>query len=248
MINQTYTRLNMRIISYLTNLIFVLFFLHGCKKDDPEPTVSTVTDVEGNVYKTVQIGNQTWMAENLKTTKYNDNTPILMVTDTAQWSRLSSPAYSWYANDEKNKAKYGALYNWFTVSKSNICPSGWHVPSDTEWNGLELYLGVPAEEIDLWGWRGNSQGTQLKSSNDWTEPLNPNTNTTGFSALPGGYRHLHGTFNGLGVITIFWTSSDDSLNYKPKVAWYRRLDDFESKIYKATTAKTAGQYIRCLKD
>jgi uncharacterized protein (TIGR02145 family) len=242
------THLIMRSLTNLFFFFFVLSLFHACKKEDSEPAGTTVTDVEGNIYKTVIIGNQTWMTENLKTTKYNDNTPIANITDTAEWARTNSPALSWYSNDELNKAKYGALYNWFALSKNKLCPTGWHVPSDAEWNTLELYLGLPPEEIDLWGWRGTTQGAQLKSQTEWLDPSGVNTNTSGFSALPGGYRHLRGSFNALGVLTIFWTSTDDSLNNKPNVAWYRRLDDFENKIYKATTSKSAGQYIRCVKN
>jgi uncharacterized protein (TIGR02145 family) len=189
------------------------------------------------------------MTENLRTTKFNDNTPVPNVTDTTAWSKLTTPAFCFYRNDETYKSIYGLMYNWYTVKTKKLCPAGWHVATDAEYNTLELYLGVPPSEINLWGWRGNSQGTQLKSSSGWTDPVNTNTNASGFSALPGGYRQgSHGSYNGVGVITIFWTSTDDSANYKPNVAWYRRLDALEGKVYKATTGKNAGQYVRCIKN
>lgn len=223
----------------------LVFMAYGCEKDDK---VTTIADIEGNVYKTVTIGNQTWMAENLKTTKYLDNTLIPVVTDTTAWSGLITAACSWYRNDAANKAQYGVMYNWFAVQTGKLCPAGWHVPSDSDYNDLELYLGIKPSEVNVWGWRGTSQGAQLKGSAGWPDPVNSNTNTSGFSALPGGYRQgAHGTFNGLGLIAIFWTSTDDSFNNKPLVAWYRRLDGLENKVHKATTAKTGGHYIRCIK-
>ena len=238
----------MKCLTNATYVIAALFFLYGCEKDEETKKI-TVTDVEGNVYNTVTIGNQTWLAENLKTTKYNDNTFIPNVTDTLAWRTLTTAAYSWYRNNVSNKDVYGALYNWFAIKRNKLCPSGWHVATDADFNNLEIFLGVPTTQIGLWGWRGTIQGAQLKSSSGWSNPGNSNTNKSGFSALPGGYRQgSHGTFNGLGVITIFWTSTDDSINYKPNVAWYRRLDGIENKIYKATTGKTAGQYVRCIKN
>src|ERR1035437_5594775 len=118
----------------------------------------TLNDNDGNVYNTVKIGNQWWMAENLKTTKLNDNTAITNITVDATWagdSILLTPAYCWMSNDQATyKPLYGAMYNWFTVNTGNLCPAGWHVPTDGEFNTLELYLGIPSAQIDNWGWRG----------------------------------------------------------------------------------------------
>lgn len=237
----------MKNLTIILPLIYLLFLFPSCdKKDDPGEHLK---DVEGNLYKTIKIGDQIWMAENLKTTRLNDNTPIPFIADTTAWTQLKSPAYSFYRNEESYKSVYGNLYNWFAVKTNKLCPTGWHVATDADFNTLELFLGVPASEINLWGWRGNSQGVQMKSSSGWNDPANTKSNVSGFSALPGGYRQgTHGTFNGVGVITIFWTATDDSANYKPNVSWYRRLDALEGRIYKATTAKTAGQYIRCIKN
>ena len=105
-------------------------------------TGGTVTDIDGNVYHTVTIGTQTWMVENLKTTKYNDGTAIPLVTDSTAWLNLTTPGYCWYNNDAATyKNTYGALYNWFTVNTSKLAPSGWHVPTDAEWTTLITYLG-----------------------------------------------------------------------------------------------------------
>ncbi len=210
--------------------------------------ITPVTDIEGNVYKTVAIGTQVWMAENLKTTKYNDNADIPNVPDPALWNSITTPAYSWYNNDIANKDIYGALYNWFTVATGNLCPAGWHEPTDAEYNTMELYIGVPLADIDFYGWRGTDQGTQLKSTTGWDAGGN-GTNTRGFNVLPGGYlQWLQGEFFGLGTLTYFWSATDDAINGNPDVAWYRQLDGADTRISKMTTNKTGGKYVRCVKD
>ncbi len=184
--------------------------------------ITPVTDIQGNVYKTVVIGTQTWMAENLKTTRYNNNADIPNVTD-ATWSTITTPAYSWYGNNIDNKDIYGALYNWFTVATGNLCPAGWHEPTDAEFNTLEVYLGVPLANVNDWGWRGTDQGTQMKSTTGWDS--GNGTNISGFTALPGGYRQWNSAeFWGLGTLTYFWSATDDAINGNPTVAWYRQLD------------------------
>jgi uncharacterized protein (TIGR02145 family) len=185
------------------------------------------------------------MAENLKTTKYNDNKDIPYVTGNSAWINLTTPGYSWYDNDETvNKPNYGALYNWYTVLTGKLCPTGWHVPTDAEFNTLELFLGIPLAQIDLWGWRGTNEGANIKSETGWDAGGN-GTNTSGFSALPGGYRYgANGSFMGIGVISYWWSITEDGLD----VSWYRRLDGTNSAIYKATTSKKAGKYVRCVKD
>ncbi len=102
------------------------------------------------------------MAENLRTTKLNDNTSIPNVTDDAEWIGISSLAYCWYNNDIANKPTYGALYNWYAVNTGKLCPSGWHVPSDDEFMTLEQTLGMAADQLEVWGWRGTDQGTKMK--------------------------------------------------------------------------------------
>lgn len=204
----------------------------------------TVTDIEGNVYITVKIGTQWWMAENLKTTKYTDGTDIPNITDDAQWVALTTAAYSWYNNSETTyKPLYGGLYNWYALSAGNLCPTGWHVPTDTEFNTLELFLGVPSAEIDNWGWRGTDQGAQMKSTGGWINS-GDGTNSSEFTGLAGGYRYgASGTFNAIGVLTYWWTSTMDGTS----AAWYRRLDGANSDIYKGSTSLKGGKYVRCIK-
>jgi uncharacterized protein (TIGR02145 family)/uncharacterized repeat protein (TIGR02059 family) len=152
----------------------------------------SVNDVEGNTYNVVGIGTQVWMAENLKTTKYNDNTAIPLVTDNTVWRALTTPGYCWYNNDEAtNKATYGALYNWYTVDAAsnggkNVCPKSWHVPFDAEWTTLTNYLGGEA-----------IAGGKLKEigTTHWLSPNTGATNETGFTALPGGFHDSGGGFS-----------------------------------------------------
>jgi uncharacterized protein (TIGR02145 family) len=209
---------------------------------------TSITDVEGNVYKTILIGNQLWTAENLKSTRFNNNTPIPNVADSLVWITMTTPAYSWYRNMPSRKDTYGALYNWFTVEAGNLCPQGWHVPTQLEYRAMEQAIGVPADSTVVWGWRGKGAGTHLKNTAGW-DSLGNGDNTTGFSALPGGYRAwVNGQYRGLGFITYFWTSTDDAINHKPTVAWYRRLDSTDNRIYNATTEKTGGKSVRCMKN
>jgi uncharacterized protein (TIGR02145 family) len=154
-------------ISYYSFLLAVFsLILSGCKKEEDS---IPVTDEDGNIYKTVKIGTQIWMAENLRTTLYNDGTPITNVTGNSQWAACSSPAYSWYNDDESYKEIYGAIYNWYTVNTGKLCPEGWKVPTDEEYNILEQYLGVPSDNIDDWGWRGTNEGVEMKTRNGWDD-------------------------------------------------------------------------------
>jgi uncharacterized protein (TIGR02145 family) len=209
---------------------------------------TSIADSEGNVYKTVPVGTQVWMAENLKSTRLNDNTPIPNVPDSLSWIVLTTPGYSWYRNNADRNGKYGAIYNWFTVATGALCPQGWHVPTQLEFRTLEQTLGVPADSTVVWGWRGKGVGTHMKSTAGW-DSLGNGDNQSGLNILPGGYRAwANGQYRGIGFITYLWTSTDDAINHKPTVAWYRRLDATDSRVYNATTEKTGGKSIRCMKN
>ena len=202
-----------------------------------------ITDVEGNSYKSVIIGKQTWMAENLKVTKYNDGTPIPNITDNTEWSKLTTGAWSYYKNDVVNNSKYGKLYNWYTVSKTtngnqNVCPKGWHVPSDLEWTALTDYLGGE-----------NFAGGKMKEVGitSWYKADNcASTNTSLFSALPGGYRLNIGYCDsiGNGGLASWWSSSEGSLVN----AWYRSLFYYNCLAFRNEIDKRSGFSVRCLKD
>ncbi|MFC0876472.1 FISUMP domain-containing protein [Saccharicrinis sp. FJH2] len=195
----------------------------------------TVTDAVGNTYNTVTIGNQVWMKENLKTTKFNDGTPIPEVTDNNGWSAANTPAYCWYNNDSNTyKAIYGALYNWQTMNSGKLCPTGWHVPSNEEWHVLENFLG------------NSVAGGKIKSTtNDWRTPNVGATNESGFTALPAGYRGSVGSYfcpigagAYLGSLTEFTASEAYCIEVHSNV----------QEIYFMNVSKGNGNSIRCIKD
>jgi len=235
-----------RILSQMLLIIaLILIFTSGCEKDDPEIITGSLTDLSGNTYITVEIGSQTWMGENLKTTKYNDGKDIPNVTVNSAWTRLTTPGYCWYDNDETtNKPVYGAIYNWYTANTGKLCPTGWHVPTDAEFKTLEMYLGMTQEQADETTWRGTNQGSQMKSSTGWSAGKG-STNTSGFSALPGGFRYYaDGSFFNEGTLSYWWCSDESS----PATGNYRRLDGSNDGVYREGTTKAAGKYVRCVMD
>jgi uncharacterized protein (TIGR02145 family) len=209
-------------------------------------TFSTqIIDVDGNKYNTTPVGLQLWMAENLKTTKYKDNSQIPNVTSNATWSTLTTHAYCWANNDMATyKPLYGAIYNWYAVKSGKLCPAGWHAPTDADFKTLEISLGMTQAQADGLEWRGTDQGKQLKNTTGWNTGEN-GTNTIGFAALPGGYRaYATGICQGIGLLSYWWTASEQDEN----TALYRRLDGNNDKAYKGATYKRAGKYVRCVKD
>jgi uncharacterized protein (TIGR02145 family) len=201
----------------------------------------TLHDIEGNVYNTMTIGTQTWMAENLKTATYNDNTPIPLIADIPAWSALSSPGCCWYNNDSAAyKATLGALYNWYAVDTvsngfKNVCPEGWHVPSDAEWTTLTTFLGG----------EGVAGGKMKVTGTDyWQNPNAGATNESGFTALPGGGRYYEGTFSNMGSIGGWWSSTE----LITTSARGRYLYNNYSYIYRGSGNKRDGFSVRCLKD
>jgi uncharacterized protein (TIGR02145 family) len=203
----------------------------------------TISDIDGNVYKTITIGNQVWMKENLKTTKYNDGKAIPLVKDDMVWKELTTPAFCWNYNDETaNKNKYGALYNWYTVNTNKLCPRGWHVPTNAEWTILTTYLG--GESV---------AGGKLKETGitHWESPNTGATNEKGFTALPGGSRNYAGAFNYTGSNVIFFRSNGcwwSSTGLSDFNAYYRRLYNSLSEVYSSLSVKQFGYSIRCMKD
>ena len=208
---------------------------------------TSIADVDGNVYRTVSIGTQLWMAENLKTTRFNDNAIINLVSNGATWAGLTGAAYCWYGNDQAvYEPLYGALYNWYAANAGNLCPTGWHVPTYAEFRTLELSIQMPLDQVDLYGWHGTDQGSKLKNTTGWDAGGNGN-NSSGFSAAPGGYRYyLNGSFYGAGSLFYMWLSTEDVVD--PTYAWYRRLENTHNDIYSGTVEKKAGKAVRCVKD
>lgn len=207
----------------------------------------TVTDIDGNVYHTVKIGNQWWMAENLKVKKYRNGDAIQNVTDAGTWSGLTTGAHCNYDNSEANAVTYGRLYNWYAVNDSrNIAPEGWHVPSDAEWKQLEMHLGMSQSEADAPGWRGTNEGGKLKEKGTahWNSPNTGASDDYGFTALPGGYRLDDGNFYVLGNVAHFWSSTENSTSS----AWFRYLYYDSASISRYSLNKQVGFSVRCVRD
>ena len=202
---------------------------------------SNITDIDGNKYKTIYIGSQQWMGENLKTTKYNDGTKISNIIDNTEWSESKNAAWSYYNNDTLNNKKYGKLYNWNTVNKltngdKNVCPIGWHIPTLKEWDILVDYLGGEA----IAGGKMKEQDTV-----NWVSPNTGASNISLFTALPGGSRGSLGLFyNGIGLGCNWWSSTE----YDKSVAGSCFLYHKQSNIEIGMCVKDAGLSIRCLKD
>lgn len=206
----------------------------SCNKDEIENT-TTVTDIDGNIYNTITIGTQEWMKENLKVTKLNDGTPIELVTDNIEWGDITTPGYCWYDNDINNKDIYGGLYNYYTVITSKLCPDGWHVPSDAEWTTLTDFLGGE-----------NIAGGKMKETGNthWLSPNAGATNESGFTGLPGGYRHRGSSSIQKGEFAYFWSSTEHSNNEY----WLRGLSSNDAEVDRYTNQLWNGLSVRCIKD
>ncbi len=212
------------------------------------PAGNNPTDADGNTYTTVTIGTQVWMKENLKVSKYRNGDPIPTNLTDAAWQASTSGAFAIYNNDAANNTTYGKLYNWYAVSDSrNLCPVGWHVPSDAEWKTLEISLGMSASDADLSGVRGSAQnvGGKLKSTSTlWNAPNTGATNESGFSGLPGRNRGSNGTYGNVGNYGFWWSSTEDST----ALAWGRDLNYSDGSSYRDNYNKRNGFSVRCLRD
>jgi len=200
-----------------------------------------VIDVDGNIYRTVKIGAQVWMAENLKVTHCRNGDAIPNVTDATEWCNLTTGAYCNYANNASNADTYGSLYNWYAVSDSlsdsrNVAPAGWHVPSDAEWQTLVDYLGGEA----VAGGKMKEAGTI-----HWNSPNIGATNESGFSALPGGYRN-YGGYGDVGSHAYFWSSTDyDSYSASSRSL---NLSYSSPNVFRDNYSRQIGHSVRCVRD
>ncbi len=223
---------------YLTNGNFVIIPGLSAANPQTKPTSGygpNITDIEGNSYKTVYIGTQQWMGENLKTSKYSDGTPIPNVTVNTQWSNNTTGAWAYYNNDVANNVKYGKLYNWYAVSPTsngnkNVCPTGWHVPTEAEWSVLIDYLGGTTVA-----------GSKLKESgtSNWALPNSDATNSSMFTALPGGTKYPDGSFKDFSTWGTWWSANNSR---------YIDLNCGDSNLGRRTNSNNYGFAIRCLKD
>jgi uncharacterized protein (TIGR02145 family) len=180
------------------------------------------------------------MGENLKTSKYSDGTTIPNITDDAQWQNNTTGAWAYYNNDAANNAKYGKLYNWYAVSKTtngnkNVCPTGWHVPTDAEWTVLTDYLG--GESV---------AGGKLKEVGmmNWMSLNTDATNTSLFTAIPGGYRIFNGNYLYLGYSGNWWSYTESATDN----AWSRYINNHSGNVKRNYYTKKDGLSVRCLSD
>jgi uncharacterized protein (TIGR02145 family) len=206
----------------------------SCSKNESKPNSETITDIDGNVYNSVKIGTQTWMVENLKTTKYRNGDPIANETDNTNWRYLSQGAYCWYNHDITNKSTYGALYNFWAVADSRkIAPTGWHVPTNAEWNILFNFYGGEV-----------AAGGKLKESgtSHWSSPNTDATNSNGFTALPGGALNIS-DFAWIGEIGIWWSSPIEIGR-----TGSCQMDFNEGSVYRDIAGEGPGYSVRCVKD
>jgi len=231
---------NYYVRAYATNRVGTAYGNELQFKTLHEIVYDSVTDINGNVYKTVTIGTQVWMAENLRVSKYNDGTPIPNVSDAVEWNNIENTgAYCWYNNDSaKYEKPYGKLYNWFTVGTGKLCPAGWHVPSDDEWQTLVDQLGG----VDIAGGKLKEAGTT-----HWKSPNTAATNEVGFTALPGGFRKVDGTYLLVGEIGLWWTTKEHETN-PGAWAYYRIMWSTDATAGPRYDFKTEGFSIRCVKN
>ncbi len=229
-------------------IIPLSLFFYACDDDDAEPeieiTIGSVTDIDGNLYKTVKINDVEWMAENLKTTKYRNGSPISYPgNDNIAWNEMTTGAYAWYNNNSSDwKGPYGALYNAHAVqSGSGLCPSGWRMPTKNDIEELVELLGGAS----IAGGKLKSEKTTPEAHPRWNAPNTDATNEVSWAGLPGGLRYPNGHFNYLGLRGNFWTSTTH--DPYPDQAYFFSLEH-DSAIYGVSpTYKTAGFSVRCIK-
>jgi uncharacterized protein (TIGR02145 family) len=235
-------------ICFVATSILVLVSIIRCTKEEVTavtPEYSSMKDVQGNSYKTVKIGTQWWMAENLKVTIFNDKTPIANISDKVAdslWENTTKPAYFIY------DTTLGAIYNWKVIDNIKmIATKGWHIPSDEEWKTLEKTLGMQTSESEKTAWRGSVEADKLLAK--YKAPTESEiyafgTNESGFTGLFAGCRLFNGAINKEKNTAFWWTSTPSSGNE----AWYRYIDAKQKKIFRQHTYTNYGFSIRCIKD
>jgi len=219
-----------------------------------------LVDRDGNEYPTVQIGDQVWMAMNLRSTHYADGSPVAQVEDDGAWSTLTADeaAYCFYENNDQFAEPFGALYTWSAAVNEaaggigtvayvqGVCPEGWHLPGDDEWKILEMELGMSQLIAGEDQWRGWDEGGKLKMSGTefWDLPNEMATNETGFTGIPAGMRDSDGIFSAKGAYTVFWTASGEA----DSEAWVRGLHTQRGDIKRVKEYRGNGYSVRCIKD
>jgi|WetSurSiteA1Bulk_404760.scaffolds.fasta_scaffold00146_7 uncharacterized protein (TIGR02145 family) len=237
---------NIRFHNLILILAFVLF-MHRCEKEQADdddissiqfnPLISydSITDWDGNTYKTVLIGQQVWMAENLRTTHTHDGIAVPRVIEHLSWSGLSTPGYCWYEYQEDHKEIWGALYNWYAIETERLCPAGWHVPAMTDWDTLITFLGG-----------AETAGGRLKEIGNfhWQEPNTGATNESGFTALPSGARSASAGFFSIDYTGAWWSST----MYDTLFVYYVMIQNFHGTAQLFPCPRETGLSVRCVKD
>ena len=219
----------------------ILFLANSCELFNSLPIPDFtgqeghLNDIDGNDYKTIGVGSQIWMAENLRTSRLNDNTEIPYISDSLKWINLSTSGYCWYKNDSSLNIPYGALYNWNTINSNKVCPIGWHVPSEQDW-------------IDLLNNLGGNQvaGGKLKmiGQDYWNSPNSGATNTSNFNAVASG-GNFHGEFLDFQKWCHLWSTT---MNDKMIVITVELFYKSESALIGPGGINYAGLSVRCIKD
>lgn len=232
---------------FILQLALLLMVFQACKKENAKEIViekSSLTDIDGNTYVSVKIGEQWWMAENLKVTRYNngDSLKFVHADSSSLWEANINGYYS-----SINDTIYGHLYNFAALADSRkLAPEGWHIPSDEEWKTLEKTIGMSSQQADALGWRGTIEAEKLmnKALSGWPQAsLAFGSDLYGFAVLPGGCRIHNGYINSSSNTAFFWSSSSEGTN-----AWYRYLDSQKKTIFRQKTYDSYGMSIRCVKD
>jgi uncharacterized protein (TIGR02145 family) len=235
--------------AYATNIVGTVY---GNVLSLTTQPVKSLTDIDGNIYHYITIGNQIWMTENLKTTRYRNGDPIPTTLSDVNWLGTTSGAYAVYNNDNMNNDKFGKLYNWYAVADSrHLCPSGWHEPSDAEWTTLETYLTNNGYGF---GGGGNDIAKSMAARSGWQESSlegsvgndQASNNSSGFTALPGGFRHYQGFFDYIDYIGFWWSSSNGDSGSDN--AWSRHLVHNSISLNNTQYDKHKGLSVRCIKD
>ncbi len=248
---------NFRIWIYSLVVIGIfLTFMTSCKNDDPKDPVETDIDdnidIDGNVYTTITIGTQVWMVENLKTTKYRNGEPISNITDNSAWATSTKGAWCSCNNNVANDSKYGKLYNWYAVNDSRkLAPKGWHIPSEAEWSTLINYIAVNLG-VSV------SSAKALAAKTDWSPSTGvgavgndlSNNNSSGFTALAGGFRGVNGpsgVFGWFRGTACFWTANGLNESWGPAAASLR-IESNSDKVNAGSFYRSDGLSVRCIKD
>ena len=227
----------------LNDLLDLLTAYGDCGAEESPWQCGDPLEYQGYDYETVQIGEQCWFAENLRSESYENGDAIPSSLSNSEWSSTGLGATTVYEESASNLETYGRLYNWYAVADlRGLCPSGWHIPTDGEWMTTEMALGMSEAQVNSYMWRGTDQGEQMKATYGWNGGGN-GTNSSGFSGLPGGFRQYLGTWYNAGLASYWWSSSSNGSS-----AIFRNMNANFEGVYRADAFLQAGYSVRCIKD